>query len=110
MLTTAKQAFKVSAITLGFIVANSVLLVNAQTRSADSFDFEQLQTGENLNWSFSSEEETISIQDNLLELNEISISKSDDTNIRLVDENSNKPWGNRGDKEAYSFEAEVYDY
>ncbi|MEM6611961.1 MAG: hypothetical protein AAF652_06850 [Cyanobacteria bacterium P01_C01_bin.72] len=110
MLTSAKQVFKVSAIALGFIALSSAFVVNAQIRSSDSFNFEQLQTGENLNWSFSSEDETISIQDNLLELEEISISEPEDFNIRLVDENDYKPWGNTGDKEAYSFEAEVYEY
>ncbi|MEL6580939.1 MAG: hypothetical protein AAFQ14_14420 [Cyanobacteria bacterium J06621_12] len=110
MLTTVKQALKISVIALGFIITNSVFAVDAQTRSSDSFEFEQLQTGKNANWSFSSEDETISIQDNLLELNEISISDSDGADVRLIDENNNQPWGNRGDKEAYSFEAEIYDY
>ncbi|MEL7418594.1 MAG: hypothetical protein AAGK10_08460 [Cyanobacteria bacterium J06555_3] len=106
---TIRQALGISAIAFGLMFTNAVA-VNAQTKTSDSFEFEQLQTGEDVNWSFSSEAETISIQDNLQQLTELSISDSNDSDVRLVDENDSRVWGNRGDKEAYSFEAEVYNY
>ena len=66
MLTTAKKAIYLSAIAIGSIVVNfSMQPSNAQSTSADSFNFEEITVGDENNWNFSSVDETISIRNNL---------------------------------------------
>lgn len=81
----------------------------AQTNPSEEF-FQDIQVGENTNWNFTSEDETISIQDNLKQLREYNISDSDpDLDIQLEEED--RRWGNNiGGPEEYSIETEIYDY
>ena len=82
--------------------------LNAETRTTQS-NTENWELREKTDWSFSSENESISIQDDLEELEEYSISEPNtETNLEISEEN--RRWGNRGDVENYSIEVEVYDY
>jgi hypothetical protein len=103
--------------TIGTAIALSSLLagiyslpLNAQGNiTKDGSSLENIEADENLNWGFTSEDESISVQDDLRELETYSISDEDDgTNLRLTEENSR--WGNRGDVDDYTFDVEVYDY
>lgn len=108
MLTTAKAAIRLSAIALGTIVVNLYTLpVDAQSRTADSFNFEEIGIGQE-NWSFESENETVSLEDEIEELPEYDLSNSADFEVELTEEN--KRWGNRGDGRDYSITTDVYDY
>ncbi|MBE9045065.1 hypothetical protein IQ255_11730 [Pleurocapsales cyanobacterium LEGE 10410] len=110
MLTILNNIVPLRAIAFGFTLATiySLPLV-AQTDTPEDL-FEDIQAGENATWNFTSEEETLSIENNLEELGEYSISNSElDTNIELKEEN--RRWGNNlGGPEEYSIETEIYDY
>ena len=99
------------AIALGFIVINYSLPLNAQTRTSNKTMFENIEAGEE-GWNFISEEETISIQDNLNQLEDYSIYNSEfDSDIRLIEENQR--WldgGERPNYPDYSLETDIYDY
>ena len=103
--------------TIGTAIALSSLLagiyslpLNAQGNiSKDGSSLENIEVDENLNWGFTSEDESVSVQDDLRELETYSISDEDDgTDLRLSEEDSR--WGNRGDVDDYTFDVEVYDY
>ena len=84
------------------------LPLNAQTRTTQS-NPKNWELKEKTDWTFSSENESISIQDDLEELEEPSISEPNtETDLEISEEN--RKWGNRGDVEDYSIEVEVYDY
>lgn len=109
MLTTKTQ-FGQNAIASVFMVIASLysLPINAQTTIANADLLQDIEAGEDVNWSFSSEEESISIKDDLEELREYNLSEEEDsTDVELTEE---KSWGNRGDVEDRSVEVEVYDY
>ena len=109
MLTTAKLAMRRSAIALGIIVVNfSALPTKAQTYTSESFNFEEISVGENTEWNFTSEDETISVEDNIKNLEEFEISESDDSDVRLVEEKGK--WGNRGARSDYLIKTTIYDY
>ena len=108
MLTTAKSAIHLSAIALGIIVVNlSTLPSNAQSMTADSFNFDEIDAGGKGNWNFSSEDETASIRDNLKELGEYDISGGENFDIKLIQRNRRR-WGNRGDRPDYSLENRIF--
>ena len=106
MLTIARNVVSLGTITLGLIAFTS-FSANAQTNTSESFKFESIELGET-NWKFSSENETTSIQDNLKELNEYSISDSEDVDIRITDEAPR--FNNRGELEDFSVDADVFEY
>lgn len=110
MLTTKKTTISLGAISLGIIAANLFILpLNAQTDIAEDIFFEDIQAGEDINWSYSSEDETILIQDSLEELGEYNLSDSaEDVGVQLREEE--RRWGNRGNTTNYLLEAEIYDY
>ena len=110
MLTTKKTTISLGAIALGIIAANLFILpLNAQTDIAEDIFFEDIKAGEDMNWSFSSEDETTSVQNRFNELGEYNISDSaEDGNVQLLEEN--RRWGNRGNTTNYLLEAEIYDY
>ena len=84
------------------------LPLNAQTRITES-NPENWELREKSDWTFSSENESISIKDDLEELEEYSISEpSTETDLEIPEEAPK--WVNRGDVEDYSLEVEVYDY
>ena len=123
MLTTVKSAKYISSLqsyfnritVLGIIVINfSTLSANAQSRTADSFNFDEISVGDESNWNFSSENETVSIQDNLKELREYDISDRENFDVRLIRERRRrlgiKNWGNRGYRNYYSIENGIFPY
>ena len=50
------------AAVVGVIVISFSASVNAQSRTADSFNFDSISVGGKSNWNFSSEDETVSIR------------------------------------------------
>ncbi len=113
MLTTAKSAIHLSAIALGIIVVNfSTPPSNAQSTTADSFNFEQITAGNKDNWNFSSEDETVSIRNNLKKLREYDISGVENFDVRSIQRRNwrNRRGGNRGDRPYYSIEDRIFPY
>jgi hypothetical protein len=112
MLKIPTTLIKAIAIAMGTTLASLYSLpLNAQSdRLGNNISQESITPNRNFNWNFSSENESISLQDNLQELREYSVSESDveAENLKLT-ENTQK-WGNRGDVEDRSFKVEVYDY
>ena len=105
MLIIAQNVVKLSAIALGLIALTSS--VNAQTNNSD-FKFEPIEVGEETNWSFSSEDETPSIKDDMKELEDYSISDTEDSDIRITDEAPRR--SNRGELEDFSIDADLFEY
>ena len=105
MLIIARNVVKLSAIALGLIALTSS--VNAQTNNSD-FKFEPIEVGEETNWSFSSEDETTSIKDDIKELKDYSISDTEDSDIRITDEEPR--FDNRGELEDFSIDADLFEY
>lgn len=85
------------------------LSLNAQTTS-ENISFEDIEAGNDGSWNFSSENETISIQDNLQELREYDISTPYDSEVELVEKDPRWGWDNRGSRPDYTLETEVYNY
>ena len=117
-ITTTKLRPKLEAfqlgltIALGFIVANVYSSpLNAQTRTIKDTMLQNIEAGEE-GWNFISEEETISIQDNLNELEDYSILDSNsDSDVRLIEED--RRWRKEGERPNYPdylLETDVYDY
>ena len=116
MLTTIKAAIHLSAIALIAVGASVTIPTNArqrnytwrnksavfhaQSRTADSFNFDEITAGGKGNWNFSNVDETVSIQNNLNQLREYDISATESYDIRLIRQNRRRlgiqPWGNRG--------------
>lgn len=113
MLTTAKSVIYSSIIALGIIVVNLPIPSNAQSTTADSFNFDEISAGDESSWNFSSEDETASIQDNLKELREYDVSGVENFDVRLIQRNrrrlGNRRRGNRGDR-YYSIENRIFPY
>ena len=80
---------------------------NAQNVTLESDSLTNIDTQTNQNWYFDSENESISVKDEIQKLEDYSISESE-TDIELNEEEPK--WGNRGDVEDTSVEIEVYDY
>ena len=114
MLTITKAAIHLSAIALINIGTNLQIPTNAQSRTADSFNFDEITAGGKGNWNFSSEDETVSIQNNLNQLRKYDISVNENYDIRVIRENRRrlgiKRWGNRGDRSYYSIDDGLYPY
>lgn len=87
------------------------LPLNAQTNSLESDFLKDIEVGENVEWNFSSSDESISIEDDLNELGDYSISESDPLDFEL-EENGQRLNTRRYPQyiERYSIETEVYDY
>ena len=103
------------ALLLGIIVAGfSPLPVHSQSKTADSFNFDELSAGGRGNWNFSSEDETVSIRDDLNQLKEYDISGIENFDIRVIRERRRrlgiKRWGNRGDRSLYFIDDGLYPY
>lgn len=94
-----------TAIAIGTLLAGIYMPLNAQ----DTVLGEDIEADENLNWSFTSENEPITVKDDIRELETYSIS-DDDEDLDLELEEEDRRWGNRGDVDDYTFEVEVYDY
>ena len=101
------------ALSLGIIFTGfSSLPVYAQSKTADSFNFDELSAGGS-NWNFSSEDETVSIRDDLNRLEEYDAG-IENFDIRVIRERRRrlgiKRWGNRGDRSLYSIDDGLYPY
>ena len=110
MLTTSKKAIHLSAI-VGTIVFNfSVPPSNAQSTTAESFNFEEISAGDS-GWNFKSEDETVSIRNNLKELREYDISGGEYFDVRAI---QRRNWRNqRGGTDAdryYHIENRIFPY
>lgn len=114
MLTTAKVATHLCIIGLGSIVIGFSKPASAQSTTSESFNFEEISIGDERNWNFSSEDEKVSIQDDLKELKEYDISGSEHFDVRLIEERRRrlgiKRWSNRGDRSIYSVGDGLYPY
>ena len=89
-------------------IASLLASIFVMPLNAQDTVLEDIETGENLNWTFTSENESISVKDDIRELETYSISDDEDLDVKL--EEDNPRWGNRGDVDDYTFEVEVYDY
>ena len=109
MLITAKAARYLSAIALGTIaVSFATLPTKAQSNTSESFNFEQIDVEEEIEFDFLGENETISVEDELQNLEEYSISESDDFDGKLIEENKNR--ANKGAQPRYRVNTEIYSY
>ena len=107
LFTTNKQ---LGAIALLSFLVSVPLSLNAQTTTSENISFEDIEAGQDGSWNFSSEDETISIEDNLQELREYDISTPYDSEVELVEKDPRWGWDNRGSRPDYTLETEVYDY
>ena len=112
MLTTAKKAIHLSAMVLASIVVNfPTLPSNAQSTTAESFNFEEITVGDDNNWNFDSVDETLSIRNNLQELREYDISGVEYFDARSI---QRRNWRNqRGGTDAdryYHIENRIFPY
>ncbi|MEL7407239.1 MAG: hypothetical protein AAFN00_09775 [Cyanobacteria bacterium J06558_2] len=80
---------------------------NAQEDESE-YRFLQNIEAEELDWSFSSENESLSVEDDIRELKDYSISNEAEIDVQLIEEE--RKWGNQGDVQDYSLEAEFYNY
>lgn len=103
MFNIYQKMVGVSAIALTLLAGIYSLPLNAQ----DTVLGEDIEA-ENLDWTFTSENEPITVEDDIRELKTYSLSEDEDTDLQLEEED--RKWGNRGDIEDYTFEVEVYDY
>ena len=124
MLKTTKAARYLSAIVLVTVGANIFTLpTNAQSRTADSFNFDEITAGGKGSWDFSNIDETTSIRNNLNQLGEYDVDEINTYDIRLIHQNNRKlgtkRWGNRGDRSydvvddnfyPYFYDRRFYDY
>ena len=108
MLFTTNIKMHLGAIALFSLFVNIPLSLNAQTTTSDNISFEDIEAGKDGSWSFSSEDETTSIQDNLEQLRDYDISSPYDSEVKLKEEE--RRWGNTGDRPDYTLETEVYNY
>ncbi|WP_019509608.1 hypothetical protein [Pleurocapsa sp. PCC 7319] len=99
-----------SSISLGLILTSIYgLPLNAQTNTSEYDFLEDIEAGRNIDWDFSSEDESTSIRDEINKLGEYNISETKSRDVRITEEN--RRWGSRGDAAVdYTIETEVYDY
>ena len=107
MLSTVRNMAIAWGIVGGFFLAATANSI-AQTEPSQSLEFERIQVGEDTDWEFKGENESISVEDDLEQLQDYSISGSEESDVRLTE--SERRWGNRGDAEDYTIETEVYGY
>ena len=114
MLTITRAAIHLGAIALITVGASVIIPANAQSRTADSFNFDEITAGGKGNWNFSNVDETVSIQNNLNKLREYDISATESYDIRLIRENRRrlgiKRWGNRGYRSYDLVDDDFYPY
>ena len=108
MLTT-RVARSLSAIAIGISIINFPMLkTNAQSTTADSFNFEEISIGDDSGWNFSSEDETASLRDEIQNLGEYNISDTNNFNVKLVQENP--AWANKTGRPYYYIENRIAPY
>lgn len=99
--------------TIGTAIAFGTLLAGIYSLPLNAQDTvlgDDIEADKNLNWSFTSEDESITIKDDIKELRTYSISDDEDLDVDLELDEEDRRWGNRGDVDDYTFEVEVYDY
>ena len=84
------------------------LPAKAQTNTVESDYLEDIEAGNEGQWGFSGTSESVSIEDEILNLEEYDLEESDSTDLRLNEE-SRRRNSRRGIKD-YSIETEIYDY
>lgn len=109
MVNTAKAAMRLGTIAIGLFVVNlPTAQTNAQSTTADSFNFEEISIGDETSWNFSSEDETASLRDEIQNLGEYSISDADNFNVRLVQKN--RTWADKNLPPYYYIENRIAPY
>ncbi len=108
--TDSKNKFSsVAAIALGTILGAFYILPSAaQTNSLESETINNLKIQSDTDWNFSSEDESISVADDLKELDKYNISESDLPDIQLI--KHKRRWSNHLNYRRYSLEGALYDY
>ena len=81
---------------------------HAQNTTADSFNFDEITAGGEDEWTFPSENETVSLKDEIQQLGDYNISDADNFSVKLVQEN--RTWANKGDRPYYYIENRVAPY
>lgn len=116
MLNTAKTLTQLGAIALFTIVSSHSLPANTQSRTADSFSFDELEAGGREDWNFPSENETVSIKDDIkqLENEDYDVSGREHFDIRLT-RNARRRlrrgrWANKGDVPVYRLHDRIFPY
>ncbi|MEM8720659.1 MAG: hypothetical protein AAGE84_15390 [Cyanobacteria bacterium P01_G01_bin.39] len=84
------------------------LSAKAQTSITESDYLENIEAGNDSQWGFSGTSESVSVEDEILNLEEYDISESDSTDLWLNEE-SRRRNSRRGIKD-YSIETEIYGY
>ena len=119
MLTTTKTTshFNLNVLRSGLAIALGIIAasiysspLHAQTRTLKETMLDDIEVGKDEGWNFISEEETISIQNNLKELGDYSIldRNQDSGDLRLVEED--RRWESPNNRPDYTLETDVYDY
>ncbi|MEM8674797.1 MAG: hypothetical protein AAGF83_13120 [Cyanobacteria bacterium P01_G01_bin.67] len=89
----------------------SLAPVTAQTARSQSNFLTDIEAGNYDDWEFSSEDESISIKDEITELQEYNLSNLSESEIELEGRIvKDRTWGNRGDVEDFSVKTDVYEY
>lgn len=109
MLATTKTKIYLSVVAIGAIAVGFFALpTKAQTETSENFSFEQIGVDEEVEFNFVGENETTSVRDELEQLEEYSISESDDFDGKLIEENKNR--ANRGAQSRYKLQTDIYNY
>ena len=110
IFTYSKNKFSlVATVTLGIILNAFYSLPSiAQTNNLEAETINNLRVKSNTDWNFPSENESVSVADDLKELDEYNISESDLPDIRLIEHK--RKWSNQLNYQRYSLEGALYDY
>ncbi len=104
-ITSKIRTFAIALGSLSILVYS--LPISAQTNN-DEVNIEDWNISSDTEWDFSSEDESVSVKDQLKQLGEYNSSQPDPRDIKLLQENHR--WGNQGDVEDYSLETDIYNY
>ena len=119
MFAITKNIVRLGAVALGIIsISFSPQISKAQNTTADSFNFDDIAVEREDGWQFTSENETISLQDEIQELGEYRVSGAENFDVKLIQ--GNRRGGSSSDFPSYSVEdkaspyysikTEIYDY
>lgn len=108
MSNISQKIMGLSVVAIGALFSTiNIQPLNAQTDTAAN-TIKTWSINEDRDWNFSNTSESLSVKDDIENLEEYSISESDLTDIKLEEE-SRRTNSRRGIKD-YSVEAEVYTY
>ena len=102
---------RIYAIAIGILVTTFYSLPILAQSNSKKANIEDWQINSDTEWNFSSEDESASVKDELDRLREYKEYNSQpklEADVELLQENHK--WGNQGDVEDYSLEADIYNY